>query len=131
MNWVADGLRDHRVRAGHSPTEEARSNGRPPDLQQGRGTRGQSASTGPKARELPLLPAPSRGLSRNPRHSAECPANSRPQSRTQGIDLRQIGGLEIRLRSDCEFKAGRLIPTGPRLAPYRTGCNVLDRQKVK
>src|SRR5437016_8413891 len=94
MNWVSDGLRDHLVRAGHSSTEEARSNGRPPDLQYGRGTRGQSPSTGPKARELSLLPGSSRGLSRNPRHSAASPANSRPQSRTQGIDLRQIGGME-------------------------------------
>src|SRR5438034_11810442 len=94
MNWVSDGLRDHLVRAGHSPTEEARSNGRPPDLQQGRRTRGQSPSTGPKARELALLPASSRGLSRDPRHSAASPANSRPQSRTQGLDLRQSSGLD-------------------------------------
>src|SRR5207247_10817893 len=106
MNWVSDGLRDHLVRAGHSPTEEARSNGRPPDLQQGRRTRGQSPSTGPKARELPLLSAPSRGLPRNPRHSAESHTNSRPQSRTQGIDLQQIEGLEVALRSDCHCRVG-------------------------
>src|SRR2546427_11861845 len=111
MNWVSDGLRDHLVRAGHSPTEEARSNGRPPDLQQDRRTRGQSPSTGPEARELPLLPGPSRGLSRNPRHSAASPANSPPQSRTQGIDLRPIGGLEVALRSDCDCRVGGSHPT--------------------
>src|SRR3989442_14736678 len=110
MNWVTDGLRDQLVRAGHSPTEEARSNGRPPDFQQGRRTRGQSPSTGPEARELPLLPAPSRGLSRNPRHSAASPANSRPQSRTQGIDPRPIGGPEVGLRSDCGFRVGGSHP---------------------
>src|SRR5439155_664360 len=95
MNWVSDGLRDHLVPTAHSPTEEARSNSRPPDLQQGRRTRGQSPSTCPKARELPLSSPSSRGLSRNPRHSAESAANSRPQSRTQGIALSQVGGLEV------------------------------------
>src|SRR5207244_11930320 len=95
MNWVSDGLRDHLVRTGHSPTEEARSNSRPPDLQQGRRTRGQSPSTCPKARELPLSSPSSRGLSRNLGHSADSPANVCPRCLTKWLDLLQLSGGDI------------------------------------